>query len=245
MNNFFLFYHWNITWYRLWDLPKRISKNNFLEFFLTTHLYICSKLFECMMSYLRKCKMRKIGLIFLPRTPSTVLLLLLCSVRCTLCTLLPVNTIDLRGYENAGPLQILIFWSISIFQLSCLLVGRRAQCTVAGIVLHHIHWNIKSSPASPGRSRVGPALYEFSLLTIDHVHVSTVTATLLIKYRLVIQVLVSHWFFQILLHGSPLFSLAYALHHLFFYACETRPFSCLILLYIGELLHFEVLWQHF
>jgi hypothetical protein len=27
-----------------------------------------------------------------------------------------------------------------------------------------IHWNIKSAPASPGRSRVGPALYVFSLL---------------------------------------------------------------------------------
>ncbi len=27
-----------------------------------------------------------------------------------------------------------------------------------------IHWNIWSAPASPGRSRVGPALYEFSLL---------------------------------------------------------------------------------
>jgi hypothetical protein len=27
-----------------------------------------------------------------------------------------------------------------------------------------IHWNIKSSPASPGRSRVGPVLYVFSLL---------------------------------------------------------------------------------
>ncbi len=29
-----------------------------------------------------------------------------------------------------------------------------------------IHWNIKSAPASPGRSRVGPALYLFSLLGI-------------------------------------------------------------------------------
>jgi hypothetical protein len=27
-----------------------------------------------------------------------------------------------------------------------------------------IHWNIKSAPVSPGRSRVGPALYVFSLL---------------------------------------------------------------------------------
>jgi hypothetical protein len=39
------------------------------------------------------------------------------------------------------------------------------SCKVAGNVLHRrIHWNIKSSPASPGRSRVGPALYIFSLL---------------------------------------------------------------------------------
>ena len=27
-----------------------------------------------------------------------------------------------------------------------------------------IHWNIKSAPASPGRSLAGPALYVFSLL---------------------------------------------------------------------------------
>jgi hypothetical protein len=26
------------------------------------------------------------------------------------------------------------------------------------------HWNIKSSPASPGRSRVGPALYVFNIM---------------------------------------------------------------------------------
>ncbi len=30
-----------------------------------------------------------------------------------------------------------------------------------------IHWNIKSDPASPGRSRVGSALYVFSLLGTD------------------------------------------------------------------------------
>jgi hypothetical protein len=29
------------------------------------------------------------------------------------------------------------------------------------------HWNIKSAPASPGRSHVGPALYLFSLLGLD------------------------------------------------------------------------------
>jgi hypothetical protein len=34
-----------------------------------------------------------------------------------------------------------------------------------------IHWNIKSAPASPGKSRVGPALYVFSLLDKDHAHV--------------------------------------------------------------------------
>jgi hypothetical protein len=31
-----------------------------------------------------------------------------------------------------------------------------------------IYWNFKSVPASPGRSRVGPALYIFSLLGADH-----------------------------------------------------------------------------
>ncbi len=30
-----------------------------------------------------------------------------------------------------------------------------------------IHWNIKSAPASPGRSRVGPAFYVFSFLGRD------------------------------------------------------------------------------
>ncbi len=45
----------------------------------------------------------------------------------------------------------------------------RPQCT-AGAVQQGmysaipIHWNIKSAPASSGRSRVGPALYVFSLL---------------------------------------------------------------------------------
>jgi hypothetical protein len=31
-----------------------------------------------------------------------------------------------------------------------------------------IHWNIKSAPANPGRSRVGPALYVFSFLACTH-----------------------------------------------------------------------------
>jgi hypothetical protein len=30
-----------------------------------------------------------------------------------------------------------------------------------------IHWNIKSAPASPGRSRAGPSLYVFSLLACN------------------------------------------------------------------------------
>ncbi len=43
--------------------------------------------------------------------------------------------------------------------------------TVAENVLHHtpIHWNIKSAPASPGRSRAGPSLYVFSLLDVQYV----------------------------------------------------------------------------
>jgi hypothetical protein len=31
-----------------------------------------------------------------------------------------------------------------------------------------IHWNIKSAPASLGRSRAGPALYIFSLLDMNY-----------------------------------------------------------------------------
>jgi hypothetical protein len=37
-----------------------------------------------------------------------------------------------------------------------------------------IHWNIKSAPVSPGRSRVGPALYVFSLLGSTHLLFSSV-----------------------------------------------------------------------
>ncbi len=37
-----------------------------------------------------------------------------------------------------------------------------------------IHWNIKSAPVSPGRSRVGPALYVFSLLASQSTYLNTV-----------------------------------------------------------------------
>jgi hypothetical protein len=50
--------------------------------------------------------------------------------------------------------------------------GRRPQCSAGAVQqgvysIGPIHWNIQSSPASPGRSRFGPALYLFSLLELD------------------------------------------------------------------------------
>ncbi len=71
--------------------------------------------------------------------------------------------------QSAGPVRFLIFCSISIFLLASLVAGRRHQCN-AGAVQQEmystisLHWNIKSAPASPGRSRVGPAFYVFSFL---------------------------------------------------------------------------------
>jgi hypothetical protein len=51
--------------------------------------------------------------------------------------------------------------------------GRRLKCTAGaekqGIYyIRPIHLNIKSAPAKSGRSRVGPALYVFSLLEHDY-----------------------------------------------------------------------------
>ncbi len=68
----------------------------------------------------------------------------------------------------ASPL--LIFCSLSIFLLATLVTGRRPHGPSILLVQTSrecsppINWNIKSSPASLGRSRVGPALYVFSLL---------------------------------------------------------------------------------
>jgi hypothetical protein len=79
----------------------------------------------------------------------------------------------LQNTLSAGPVCFLIFSSISIFLLASLVAGRRPQY-IAGADFQgmyftiNIHWNFKSAPASPGRSRVGQALYVFSLLGADH-----------------------------------------------------------------------------
>jgi hypothetical protein len=78
-----------------------------------------------------------------------------------------------RGYpqstQSDGPVRFLIFCSISISLLASLVASRRPQCNAGAdkqgmYSTTSIHWNIKSASASPGRSRVGPALYVFSLL---------------------------------------------------------------------------------
>ncbi len=80
-----------------------------------------------------------------------------------------VGLLFAQSNQSAGPVRFLIFCSISIFLLASLVAGRRHQCN-AGAVQQGmystipIHWNIKSAPASPGRSRVGPAFYVFSFL---------------------------------------------------------------------------------
>jgi hypothetical protein len=75
-------------------------------------------------------------------------------------------------YMSADPVRCFIFCSISIFLPACLVTGTVGD--PSGLLVQQgmystipIHWNIKSSPASPGRSRVGPALYVFSLLGRD------------------------------------------------------------------------------
>ncbi len=73
-----------------------------------------------------------------------------------------------QSSQSAGPVRFLIYCLISIFLLASLVAGRRHHIMLVQIsrdVPHHtIHRNIKSALASPGRSRVGPALYIFSLL---------------------------------------------------------------------------------
>jgi hypothetical protein len=74
-----------------------------------------------------------------------------------------------QSNQSAGPVRFLIFCSISIFLLASLVAGRRHQCNAGAVQqgmysTRPIHWNIKSAPASPGRSRVGPAFYVFSFL---------------------------------------------------------------------------------
>ncbi len=70
-------------------------------------------------------------------------------------------------YTECWPCPLFDICSISNSLLASLLAGRKPQCTPGADYLRMylpIHWNIKSSPASPGRSRVGPALYVLSLL---------------------------------------------------------------------------------
>ncbi len=78
-----------------------------------------------------------------------------------------------QSTQSAGPVRFFIFCSISIFLLARQVAGKGPQCS-AGPPQQRmystipIHWNIKSAPASPGRSRAGPALHVFSLLGINH-----------------------------------------------------------------------------
>jgi hypothetical protein len=80
-----------------------------------------------------------------------------------------------QSTQSAGPVRFLIFCTVSIIVLASLVAGRRPQCN-AGAVQQGmyssipIHWDIKSAPASSGRSRVGSALYVFSLLALDLPH---------------------------------------------------------------------------
>jgi hypothetical protein len=84
---------------------------------------------------------------------------------------LPPPQSDPQSTQSAGPVRFLIFCSISIFLLASLVAGTVEDPSVILVqssrectFIIPIHWNIKSAPASPGRSRVGPALYVFSLL---------------------------------------------------------------------------------
>jgi hypothetical protein len=77
-----------------------------------------------------------------------------------------------QSTQSAGPGCVLIFCSISIILLASLVAGRRSQYTAGAVQqemysIRSIHQNIKSAPASLDRSRVGPALYVFSLLGQD------------------------------------------------------------------------------
>ncbi len=86
--------------------------------------------------------------------------------------------------QSAGPVRFLIFCSISISLLASLVAGRRPQCSAGAdwqgmYSTIPIHWNIKSAPASSGRSRVGPAFYVFSFLAQGHP-----TSTVLLEYTL-------------------------------------------------------------
>jgi hypothetical protein len=75
--------------------------------------------------------------------------------------------------QSAGLVRFLTLCSISIFLLASLVTGRRPRCTVAGNVLYHtnpLEYQICSS--QKGRSRVGPAIYVFSLLGLSPIGIN-------------------------------------------------------------------------
>ncbi len=91
---------------------------------------------------------------------------------CTCCLFVP------QSNQSAGPICFLIFCSISISLLTSLVAGRRPQRNAGADQLGMystipVHWNIKSAPASLGRSRVGPAFYIFSFLNLYTTRVPT------------------------------------------------------------------------
>ncbi len=74
-----------------------------------------------------------------------------------------------QSTQSAGPVRFLIYCSTSIILLASPVAGRKPQWTAGAVQqgmysIIPIHWNIKSTPASPGRGRAGPALDVFSLL---------------------------------------------------------------------------------
>jgi hypothetical protein len=75
-----------------------------------------------------------------------------------------LNIIRPKRINTCWSCPPLIFCSISIFLLASLVTGRIPQCNCGAeqqgmYSIRPIHWKIKPSPASPGRSRVGPVLY--------------------------------------------------------------------------------------
>ncbi len=78
-----------------------------------------------------------------------------------------------RSFSKEGEIYFFkdtgLFCSINISLLASLVAVRRPLCNAGAdqqgmYSTKPIHWTIKSAPASPGRSRVGLALYVFSLL---------------------------------------------------------------------------------
>ncbi len=90
------------------------------------------------------------------------------------------------------------------------------------------HWNIKSLPASPGRSRVGPALYVFSLLVCNYTHSRT------IRYCTVAQVvsdicIVHTWPTACGVHSMSTCRPTCVLYIHYFCVADPSSFSCFLL----------------